>query len=72
MFRFTDLIRGREVVREIRQKYPGTEAIFERYGVRPACYDCTIEEAARRAGGSLNDLLRELNELIVKKTQPSV
>ncbi len=56
----------------MRQKHPGTEAIFERHGVRPACYDCTIEEAARRTGDALNDLLRELNELIVRKSQPSV
>jgi iron-sulfur cluster repair protein YtfE (RIC family) len=72
MFRFTDLLRGGEIVREVKQKYPNTEAVFERYGVRPACYDCTINEAARRAGAPLGDLLAELNQLIRKKTSIDV
>lgn len=68
MFRFTDMVRGGDVVREIRQKYPATEAVFERYGVRPACYDCRISEAARRADVSLDDLLAELNRMILGRT----
>ncbi len=68
MFRFTDLLRGGEIVREVKQKYPNTDAVFERYGVRPACYDCTIAEAARRAGAPLGDLLAELNRLIRKES----
>lgn len=67
-FRFTDLLRGGEIVRDVRQKCPDTEAVFERYGVRPACYDCTIAEAARRAGAPLGDLLADLNQLIRKKS----
>lgn len=66
MFRFTDLVRGGEVVRDVRQKYPETEAVFERFGLRPACYDCSIEEAARRAGALLEDLLLEINKVIHK------
>jgi len=71
MFRFDDLVRGVEIVREIKQKYPETEAVFERYGVRPPCYDCTISEAARRAGAPLDDLLAELNGIITNRTPVS-
>lgn len=72
MFRFTDLLRGGEIVREVMQKCPDTAAVFERYGVRPACYDCAINEAARRAGASLSDLLIELNQLIRARTPADV
>ncbi len=72
MFRFTDWVRGGEVVREVKQKFPEAEALFEQYGIRPACFDCTIEQAARRAGISPDDLLLELNELISSKTPTEV
>ncbi len=72
MFRFTDWVRGGEVVRDVQQKFPQAKALFERNGIRPACFDCTIEQAARRAGISLDDLLLELNELISSKTPAEV
>lgn len=67
MFRFTDLVRGGEVVRDVKQKFPETEAVLEKFGLRPSCYDCTIEQAARKAGAALDDLLVQLNEVIYRK-----
>jgi len=67
MVRFTDLVRGGEAVREVRQKYPETQPIFESFGLRPPCYDCSIEMAARKVGASFQDLLVELNQAIYKR-----
>ena len=64
MFRFTDRVRGREVVRDVKQKFPETEAVFEKFGLRPACHDCTIEQAARKVGAVVDDLLAEVNQVI--------
>jgi len=61
---FTDLVRGSETVREIKQKYPETEEVFERFGLRPSCFDCSIEMAARKVGASFEDLLVEVNKTI--------
>jgi len=47
MFQFADLVRGGEMVREVKQKFPETEAVFEKFGLRPSCDDCSIEMAAR-------------------------
>ena len=64
MLRFTDFVRAGETVRDVKQKYPETEPVFERFGLRPACYDCSIEHGARKVGASVSDLLRELNAVI--------
>ena len=66
MLRFTDLLRGNEIVRDVRQKYPDTNEVFERFGVRTSCHDCSIEQAARKAGVAPQDLLAELNSTISK------
>ena len=66
MFRFTDLVQGGETVREVKQKFPETEAVFEKFGLRPSCYDCSIEMAARKAGASFEDLLVEVNKAIYR------
>ncbi len=64
MFRFTDLVKATAIVRDVKQKYPETATIFERFGLRPSCYDCSIHQAARKVGAILDDLLAELNETI--------
>ena len=64
MFRFTDRVRSGDTVREIRQKYPETEEVFERYGLRPVCHDCSIEQVAIKTGVSVVDLLLELDQAI--------
>ena len=64
MLRFTDLVRGTEIVRDVKQKYPETETVLERFGLRPSCFDCSIEMAARKAGAPFDDLLVEINKVI--------
>lgn len=64
MFRFTDLVRGGEIVRDVKQKYPETASVFEKFGLRPSCYDCSIDQAARKAGAVVDDLLAEVNGAI--------
>jgi len=66
MFQFTDLVRGDELVRDIKQKFPETEAVFERFNLRSSCYDCSIEMAARKVGAPLEDLMVEVNKVIYK------
>ena len=66
MSQFTDLVRGSEIVREVKQKFPETEPVFERFGLRPSCFDCSIEMAARKVGASFDDLLVEVNKAIYK------
>lgn len=72
MFRFTDLVRGSEIVRDVKQKFPETEPVLERFGLRPSCYDCSIEQAARKVGAVVGDLLSALNEIIAKSRGATV
>ena len=67
MPQFTDLVRGGEIVRDVKQKFPETEGVFEKFGLRPSCYDCSIEMAARKVGASFDDLLVEVNKAIYKR-----
>jgi len=66
MFQFSDLVRGGEIVREIKQKFPETESVFEEFGLRPSCFDCSIEMAARKVGVSIDDLMVAVNKTIYK------
>ena len=66
MFQFADLVRGSEMVREVKLKFPETNAVFEKFGLCASCIDCSIEMAARRAGASLDDLMVEVNKAIYK------
>jgi len=66
MFQFSDLVRGGELVRDIKQKFPETEEVFVQFGLRPSCYDCSIEMAARKVGASFDDLMVEVNKAIYK------
>ncbi|MFZ0963189.1 MAG: hypothetical protein WB579_02415 [Bryobacteraceae bacterium] len=66
MLQFTDLVRGGEVVREIKQKFPETAPVFDQFGLRPSCDDCSIEMSARKVGASFEDLLVEVNKAIYK------
>jgi len=64
MLQFTDLVRGGETVREVRQKFPETQAVFEKFNLCRSCDDCSIEMAARKAGASFDDLLVDVNKAI--------
>jgi hypothetical protein len=66
MLQFTDLVRGGETVRDIKQKYPETVPVFDQFGLRPSCDDCSIEMSARKVGASFEDLLVEVNKSIYK------
>ncbi len=66
MLRFTDLVRGSETVREIKQKFPETAPVFDSFGLRESGYDCSIEMAARKVGASVEDLLVEVNKAIYR------
>ncbi len=66
MLRFTDLVRGSEIVSEIRKKFPETTPVFIKFRLQDGCYDCPIENAARRAGVALDELLVQLNEVVYK------
>jgi hypothetical protein len=62
MFRFDRLIRRDMIVRDVKQRYPQTAVIFERFGLRPVCDDCDIRMGARRSGVNDTDLLEALNQ----------
>ncbi len=66
MFQFTDLVRGGEAVRDIKQSFPETVAVFEQFHLRSSCDECSIEMAARKVGASFEDLLVEINKVIYK------
>jgi len=64
MFRFPDQVRGGEIVRDVKQRFPETASVFEKFGLRPPCCDCSIDQAARKVGAVVGDLLAEANEVI--------
>jgi len=64
VFRFTDQVRGGEIVRDVKQRFPETSPVFEKHGLRASCYDCSIDQAARKVGAVVVDLLVEVNEVI--------
>lgn len=64
MFQFTDLVRGSEIVRDVKQKYPETAEVFEKFGLRQSCYDCSIDQAARKVGAAVSELLTEVNQVV--------
>lgn len=63
-FRFTDLVRPDMLVRDLRNRYPQTREVFERFGVRAPCWDCSLAEVARRSGVPVQELLRALEEAL--------
>lgn len=66
MVQFTDLVRGGEAVRDVKQSYPETLPVFDQFGLRPSCDECSIEMSARKVGASFEDLLVEVNKAIYK------
>ena len=66
-FRFTDLIRRDMLVRDIRNRYPHTHEVFERFGVRTPCWDCSVAEVAHRSGIRVEELLAALDEVVAPR-----
>jgi hypothetical protein len=52
-------------IRDVKQKYPDTRTIFEEFGFRPICDDCSIELVARRQGLPSFEIIDALNAAIV-------
>lgn len=62
--RFDEMIRAGMTIRDVKVKYPQTIAVFEGYGFRSSCDDCSIETVARKHGVKAQDVVEALNEAI--------
>ena len=51
MFQFSDLVRGGELVRDIKQKFPETDEVFVKFGLRPSLFPGSAATPRRRAPG---------------------
>ena len=67
MLRFDRFIRPSMTVRDVKRAYPETGSIFEEFGFRSICDDCSIEVVARRQGVSSLEIVDALNEAIVSR-----
>ncbi len=61
--RFDAMIRAGMTVREVKVKYPGTAEVFDEYGFRDACDDCSIEVVARKYGLRPEEIVDKLNQV---------
>jgi hypothetical protein len=61
MFRFDQLIRRDMIVRDVKQRFPQTIAVFEEFGFRSICDDCDIETVVRKNGLSSAEVVDALN-----------
>jgi hypothetical protein len=64
MLRFDHLIRPSMTIRDVKAKYPRTSSIFENFGFRDVCDDCSIEIVARRQGIAVFHVVDTLNTAI--------
>lgn len=67
--RFDELIRTSMVIRDVKVEHPETVSVFDRYGFRGSCDDCSIEQVSRKYGLNSQDIVAELNEA-VSSTRP--
>jgi hypothetical protein len=65
MLRFDRLIRASMTVGEVKLAFPQTVSVFENYGFRDVCDDCSIDLVARRQGLLPYDVVNELNWLLL-------
>lgn len=61
MFRFDQMIRGSMVIRDVKQRFPQTQEVFEQLHFRSTCDDCDIETVARKNGLNIRDVVDALN-----------
>jgi len=64
MLRFDRWIRPSMIVRDVKTEHPRTCLIFERFGFREACDDCSIEVVALRQGIPVYEVIDALNTAI--------
>ena len=62
MFRFDRLIRRDMIIRDVKQRYPQTAAVFEAFHFRNACDDCDIATVSRKNGVRPEDVIDALNQ----------
>jgi hypothetical protein len=67
MLRFDKLIRSSMTVREVKERYPHTSVVFENFGFRYICDDCSIDLVAQRQGLRPSQVVDALNWTIVPK-----
>ncbi len=70
MTAFDKLIRAAMTVRDVRQRHPEAATIFEEFGFRRSCDDCSIEVAARRQGLRSADVVDALNRRVFGEASP--
>ena len=66
MLQLHDLVRGESIAQEVCAKYPEAAPIFQKFNMRPSCYECPIQFAARKSGIQLDQLLVEVNQEIYR------
>lgn len=65
--RFDRLVRSGMLVRDVKVRHPECVPVFERYGFRASCDDCSIEQVARKYGLDPLDLVSELNAALLAR-----
>lgn len=61
---FDKLIRASMMVRDVKVLHPESVPVFEKYGFRPSCDDCSIEQVARKYGLDPAEVVADLNQAI--------
>ncbi len=49
------------LIRDVKQQYPATAAVFEEFGFRHSCDECDIETVSRKNGLNSRDVVDRLN-----------
>ena len=62
--RFDELVRAGMMIRDVKVNHPATVPVFEKFGFRESCDDCSIEQVARKYGLRSQDIVAELNRSI--------
>jgi hypothetical protein len=71
MLRFDQLIRGSMIVRDVKREHPATRPVFESFGFREPCDDCSIESSARKLAIPVRDVVEALNQCIQQSAKGS-
>lgn len=67
MLRFDKLIRASMIIRDVKHQHPQTTAVFEAFGFRPVCDDCSIHTGAARQGIDPDEIVDALNQAIQRE-----
>ena len=67
VLRFDKFIRSSMIVRDVKQMYPHTVSIFEEFGFRAICDDCSIDVVAQRQGLATFAIVDALNQAILPR-----